>query len=120
VLVGILLLLAIAWILVIRSRLWQVWLGRRYGAPLRAVSGGLGLGTREGWRPAVGARGRVGGVHLEIAWRAGSLRHRVVVAVRSGILRRSAVLRPDAGPEAIRARVDALVARVGRRDDPPP
>jgi len=105
---------------VIRSRLWQVWLGKRYGTPLGAVSGGLGLGTREGWRPAVEARGRFGGVRLRIAWRAGSRPHRVVVAVRRGIRRRCAVLRPDAGPEAIRARVEALAARFGRRDGLPP
>lgn len=113
-LVGILLLLAIAWILVIRNRLWQVWLGRRYGASMKAVTTALGLRSREGWRPCVDARGRRGDVRLRVAWLGGTRPHRVVVAVGRGFRRRRAVLPPDAGPEEIRACVEALEAGLTR------
>ncbi|MBN1337270.1 MAG: hypothetical protein JXB39_15025 [Deltaproteobacteria bacterium] len=110
VLVGILLLLTLAWILVIRNRLWQVWLGRRYAATVDAVVGELGLSLREGWRPAVEARGRRDGVRLRIAWSGGTRPHRVVVSLRRGLRWRRAILRPDASLETIRARVDTLKA----------
>jgi hypothetical protein len=103
-----------AWILVIRNRLWQEWLGRRYGAPVDAVSSSLGLPVREGWWPSIDARGRLGGVRVRVSWTGGTRAHRVVVVVRRGLRRRSAVLRPDAGPEVIRARTEELATRLGR------
>ncbi len=107
-LAGVLLLLAVAWILVLKNQLWQHWLRRRYQPALEQVAGAAGLVERRGWRARIEARGRRDGVRLVVQWRAGVGPHKLLVRVRRGLRRRTWIGSPETSPERILAQIERL------------
>jgi hypothetical protein len=108
-LAGALLLLAIAWILVLKNQLWQHWLRRRYQPALEQVANSVGLRERRGWKARIEARGRRDGARLLVQWRAGVGPHKLLVRVRRGLLRRTWVGSPETPPERIIEQIERLV-----------
>lgn len=107
---GLLLLLAVMWILLLKNRLWQHWLQARYGSALSTVSRDLDLRVRAGWRPSLEAVGQWGDVRLRIAWTGGAGPHRLRVRVRRAMSCRRWVGRPDTPPDEVVDRVRELAA----------
>ncbi len=108
-----LLLLATAWIVVLKNQLWQHWLRRHYQAGLDQVSQQLDLQVRRGWRARLEAVGRQGKVRISVQWRAGVGPHRLLIKVRRKLRRRKWVGRADTEPEEVRRQVERLVADLG-------
>ena len=111
-LAGALLLLAIAWVIVLKNQLWQHWLRVRYQATLARVAGDLGLEPRNGWRARIEARGRRDGVRVSVQWRAGTGPHKLLVKARRRLRSRRWVGAPDVPPAQVRAEVERLVAEL--------
>jgi hypothetical protein len=112
---GVLLLLAIAWILVLKNQLWQHWLRRRYQPALEQVASALGLVEHRSWRGRLEARGRHQGSKLFVQWRAGVGPHKIMVRARRGLRRRTWVGAPDTPPEQITAQAERLISAVRPR-----
>ncbi len=112
-LTGALLLLAIAWILVLKNQLWQHWLRRRYQPTLEQVASALGLQERRGWRARLEARGRRGDAKLLVQWRAGVGPHKVLVRAKRGFRRRTWVGAPDTPVEQLVAHAERLGNKLG-------
>jgi hypothetical protein len=91
---GVLLLLAIAWIL---------------------VASALGLVEHRSWRGRLEARGRHQGSKLFVQWRAGVGPHKIMVRARRGLRRRTWVGAPDTPPEQITAQAERLISAVRPR-----
>lgn len=89
VLSGILLLLALAWIVVLRGQLWKAWLAMEYESVARAVAGELGLTQRRDLRPRLAWCGRSGPVRLSVRWLSGFGGDRVAVVARRRLRRRT-------------------------------
>ncbi len=111
-LAGALLLLAIAWILVLKNQLWQHWLRRRYQPALERVASAAGLAERRGWKARIEARGRRDGARLVVQWRAGVGPHKLLVRVRRGLWRRTWVGAPNTPPERILEQLERLSGRL--------
>ncbi len=109
-LAGVLLLLAIAWILVLKNQLWQHWLRRRYQPALEQVAGACDLRVRRGWKARLEARGTRDGVKVLVQWRAGVGPHKVLVRARRRFRRRTWVGAPDTAPERIVEQLERLSA----------
>jgi len=109
-LAGVLLLLAMAWILVIKNQLWQHWLRRRYQPALESVAVVAGLQEHRSWKARIEARGRVDGVRTMVQWRAGVGPHKLLVRVRKRLRRRTWVGAPDTPPERIIQQIERLRA----------
>ena len=107
-LAGALLLLAIAWILVLKNQLWQHWLRRRYQPALEQVACALGLQERRVWKARLEARGRRDGVLLLVQWRAGTGPHKVLVRAKRRFRRRTWVGAPDTPVERIIEQAERL------------
>lgn len=111
-LVGALLLLAIAWIVVLKNQLWQHWLRLRYQSALERVAHQLGLSERRGWRARLEASGRRGPVKLSVQWRAGVGPHKLLVRAKRRFRRRTWVGAPDTPPDQLVAQAERLVAEL--------
>ncbi len=108
-LAGVVLLLAMAWILVIKNQLWQHWLRLRYQPALEHVAGQLQLREQRSWRARLEARGRRGSVKLSVQWRAGVGPHKLLIRAKRRFKRRSWVGAPDTPPSELVRHAERLV-----------